>query len=102
MPPSPRAPTSTNRATWQSLSPSNEPAGSANRRTEEDMQKFMKLSIAAILAAVSLFTLPAAKANMGSEAANESTDPNYLAGQKALGSQEWNKGIQLLLQAMQT
>ncbi len=66
------------------------------------MQKFMKLSIAAILAAVSLFTLPAAKANMGSEEANESIDPNYLAGKKALESQEWKKAIELLLKAMQT
>jgi len=66
------------------------------------MQKFMKLSIAAILAAVSLFTLPAAKANMGAEEANESIEPNYLAGKKALESQEWKKAIELLLKAMQT
>jgi len=66
------------------------------------MQKFMKLSIAALLAAVNLFTLPAAKANMGAEEANESIDPNYLAGKKALESQEWKKAIELLLKAMQT
>jgi Flp pilus assembly protein TadD len=65
------------------------------------MQKLMKLSIAAMLAAMSLFTLPAAKANMGAEDANESIDPNYLAGKKALESQEWKKAIELLLKAMQ-
>ena len=65
------------------------------------MQKFTKLSIAAILAAVSLFTLPAAKSNMGAEEANESIDPNYLAGKKALESQEWKKAIELLSKAMQ-
>ena len=66
------------------------------------MQKFLKLLIAPMLAVLSLVMLPRAMANMGAEEANESIDPNYLAGKKALESQEWKKAIDLLSKAMQT
>jgi Flp pilus assembly protein TadD len=69
---------------------------------EENMQKFLKLLIAPMLAVLSLVMLPRAMANMGAEEANESIDPNYLAGKKALESQEWKKAIDLLSKAMQT
>jgi Flp pilus assembly protein TadD len=64
------------------------------------MQNFLKLLIPAALALLSLIALPTATANMGSEESNESTDPNYLAGKKALESQEWKKAIDLLSKAV--
>jgi cytochrome c-type biogenesis protein CcmH/NrfG len=67
----------------------------------ENMQKFLKLLIALILSVLSLVMLPRTMANMGAEEANESIDPNYLAGKKALESQEWKKAIDLLSKAMQ-
>ena len=66
------------------------------------MQKFLKLFIPSMLAVLSLIILPAATANMGAEEANESIDPNYLAGKKALESQAWERAIDLLSKAMQT
>jgi Flp pilus assembly protein TadD len=66
------------------------------------MQIFLKLLIPAILAVLSLIVLPIAMANMGSEEANESSDPNYLEGKKALESQEWKKAIDLLSKAVQS
>ena len=66
------------------------------------MQKFLKLLIPSMLAVLSLIILPTAMANMGSEESNESSDPNYLEGKKALESQEWKKAIDLLSKAMQT
>ena len=66
------------------------------------MQKFLKQLIPTLLAVLSLIMLPTAMANMGAEEANESIDPIYLAGKKALESQEWKKAIDLLSKAMQT
>ena len=65
------------------------------------MQKFLKLLIPTLLAVLSLIMLPTAMANMGAEEANESIDPDYLAGKKALESQDWKKAIDLLSKAMQ-
>lgn len=65
------------------------------------MQKFRKLSIPSILAVLSLIVVPTALANMGSEESNESGDPNYLEGKKALESQEWKQAIDLLSKAVQ-
>ena len=65
------------------------------------MRNFRKLSIASVLALLSLMVLPAAMANMGAEEPNESLDPNYVAGKKALESQEWKKAIDLLSKAVQ-
>jgi Flp pilus assembly protein TadD len=66
------------------------------------MRKFLKLSISALFAALGLIMLPAAMANMGAEESNESIDPDYLAGKKAVESQDWKKAIELLSKAMKT
>ena len=58
----------------------------------------LKLLIPLMLAVM----LPRAMANMGAEEANESIDPDYLAGKKAVESQDWKKAIDLLSKAMQT
>jgi Flp pilus assembly protein TadD len=65
------------------------------------MQKILKLLIPSMLAVLSLIMLPTTMANMGAEESNESIDPNYLAGKKAVESQEWKKAIDLLSKAMQ-
>lgn len=65
------------------------------------MRKFRKFSITTMLVALGLIFLPTAMANMGSEESNESLDPNYLEGKKALESQEWKKAIDLLSKAVQ-
>jgi len=65
------------------------------------MQKFPRLSISTVFAALSLTVLPTALANMGSEDSAASVDPSYLAGKKAVESQEWNKAIDLLSKAVQ-
>jgi Flp pilus assembly protein TadD len=66
---------------------------------EESMQKNPKLLLLTIL---SLVIVPAAMANMGAEESNESIDPDYLAGKKAVESQDWKKAIELLSKAMKT
>lgn len=66
------------------------------------MQKILKVLIPALLAALGLVMVPAAMANMGAEEANESIDPDYVAGKKALESQDWKKAIELLSKAMKT
>jgi Flp pilus assembly protein TadD len=66
------------------------------------MQKILTLSIPAMFAMLSLVIVPAAMANMGAEEANESIDPDYLAGKKAVESQDWKKAIELLSKAMKT
>ena len=67
------------------------------------MEKIRKLLIPSALAVVlGLIMLPTVTANLGSEEANESTDPNYLAGKKALQAQEWKKAIDLLSKAVQS
>ena len=66
------------------------------------MQNFLKSSIAAMLVVLSLAIGAAAMANMGAEEANESIDPDYLAGKKAVEAQEWKKAIDLLSKAMKT
>ena len=66
------------------------------------MQKILRLLISALLAALGLVTVTAAMANMGAEEANESIDPDYVAGKKALESQDWKKAIELLSKAMKT
>ena len=66
------------------------------------MQKILRLLIPALLAALGLVMVPAATANMGAEEANESIDPDYVAGKKALESQDWKKAIELLSKAMKT
>lgn len=66
------------------------------------MKTILKLSVPAVLAILGLTILPAAMANMGAEEANESIDPDYLAGKKAVESQEWKKAIDLLSKAMKT
>jgi Flp pilus assembly protein TadD len=65
------------------------------------MDKIRNLLIPLMLAVLSLVLLPTAMANMGSEEPNESSDPNYLEGKKALESQEWKKAIDLLSKAVQ-
>ena len=65
------------------------------------MRNFRKLSIASVLALLGLMVVPVATANMGAEESNESLDPNFLAGKKALESQEWKKAIDLLSKAVQ-
>ena len=65
------------------------------------MRKFRKFSITTMLVALGLIFPPTAMANMGSEESNESADPNYVAGKKALESQEWKKAIDLLSKAVQ-
>jgi Flp pilus assembly protein TadD len=64
------------------------------------MEKIRKYFVPLTLAVLSLVMLPRAMANMGAEEANESIDPDYLAGKKALESQEWEKAINLLSKAM--
>ena len=66
------------------------------------MQKILRLLISALLAALGLVMVIAAMANMGAEEANESIDPDYVAGKKALESQDWKKAIELLSKAMKT
>ena len=66
------------------------------------MQNILKVLIPALLAALGLVMVPAAMANMGAEEANESIDPDYVAGKKALESQDWKKAIELLSKAMKT
>ena len=66
------------------------------------MQKYLRLLIPALLAALGLVMVTAAMANMGAEEANESIDPDYVAGKKALESQDWKKAIELLSKAMKT
>ncbi len=66
------------------------------------MRNFLKFFIPSMLAVLSLVMLPRAMANMGAEEANESIDPDYLAGKKAVESQDWRKAIDLLSRAMQT
>ena len=63
------------------------------------MQKNLKLLLLTMLG---LLILPAAMANMGAEEANESIDPDYVAGKKAVESQDWKKAIELLTKAMRT
>ena len=50
---------------------------------------------------LSLGATPLAHANLGAEEASESSDPSYIAGKKALQSQDWKKAIELLSQAVQ-
>ena len=66
------------------------------------MRNFLKFFIPSMLAVLSLVMLPRAMANMGAEEANESIDPDYLAGKKAVESQDWKTAIDLLSKAMQT
>jgi len=68
---------------------------------EETMQKILKSLISPMLALVGLIMPLVAMANMGAEEANESLDPDYVAGKKAVESQEWQKAIGLLSKAMQ-
>ena len=65
------------------------------------MEKMRKFLMPLTFAVLSLVMLPRTMANMGAEEANESIDPDYLAGKKALESQEWKKAINLLSKAMQ-
>ena len=41
-------------------------------------------------------------ANLGAEEPNESRDPDYVEGKKALAAQEWKKAIELLSKVVQT
>ncbi len=66
------------------------------------MRKILNSCFAFALALLGFILLPGAVANMGAEEANESIDPNYLAGKKAVEAQEWKKAIDLLSKAMQT
>ncbi len=66
------------------------------------MQKFPGLLAASMLAILSLVMAPGVMANMGAEENNESIDPDYLAGKKAVQAQDWNKAIDLLSKAMRT
>ena len=65
------------------------------------MQKAPLLSIVFILTILGLMTSQAAFANLGGEESNESREPNYLEGKKALESQEWKKAIDWLVKAVQ-
>ena len=65
------------------------------------MKRIRNLSIPAMLAVLYLI-MPAVMANMGSDEASESTDPNYQEGKKALQSQDWKKAIDLLSKAVQS
>jgi Flp pilus assembly protein TadD len=64
------------------------------------MQKF-PLSIFSLLTILGLMAARAAFANLGAEEPNESREPSYLEGKKALESQEWKKAIDLLSKAVQ-
>jgi Flp pilus assembly protein TadD len=64
------------------------------------MQKF-PLSIFSLLTILGLMAAQAAFANLGAEEPNESREPSYLEGKKALESQEWKKAIDLLSKAVQ-
>ena len=66
------------------------------------MRKFIKLLLVALVFALSLVNLPAATANMGAEEDNQSIDPIYLRGKKAVEAQDWKAAIDLLSKAMQT
>ena len=66
------------------------------------MRKVLKLPVRSMLAALSLSLLATAHANMGAEDANESIDPDYVAGKKAVEAQDWKRGIDLLSKAMKT
>jgi Flp pilus assembly protein TadD len=66
------------------------------------MRKVLKLSILTIIVALSLTMLGTARANMGAEDANESIDPDYVAGKKAVEAQDWKRAIELLSKAMKT
>ena len=66
------------------------------------MRKFLQSCFACALALLSFAMVPGAVANMGAEEENESIDPNYLAGKKAVEAQQWDKAIELLSKAMQT
>ena len=65
------------------------------------MQKILKLFVPVLLTAMGL-VVPAAMANMGAEEANQSIDPDYVAGKKAVESQDWKTAIELLSKAMKT
>lgn len=62
----------------------------------------MKLPIHVLLAAACLLSAGAAMANMGAEEENESIDPTYIAGKKAVEAQDWKTAIELLSKAMKT
>lgn len=66
------------------------------------MQKFFNLFVPVLLTALGLVVVPAAMANMGAEEANQSIDPDYVAGKKAVESQDWKTAIELLSKAMKT
>ncbi len=64
------------------------------------MQKIPNRAIVRMLFVLGLVMPMGTMANMGAEDANESIDPDYVAGKKALESQEWQKAIDLLSKAM--
>lgn len=66
------------------------------------MKIILRALIPAMLALLGLVIVPMANANMGAEEANESIDPDYVAGKKAVESQDWKKAIDLLSKAMRT
>ncbi|MEO8166357.1 MAG: tetratricopeptide repeat protein, partial [Betaproteobacteria bacterium] len=61
---------------------------------------FPQLLLLGLLAIGPVLIQPA-MANMGAEESAESQDQSYIAGKKALESQEWNKAIELLSKAVQ-
>ena len=66
------------------------------------MKRSHTLLICAMLANVGMVNFTVAIANMGAEESNESIDPDYVAGKKAVESQDWKKAIELLSKAMKT
>jgi Flp pilus assembly protein TadD len=66
-----------------------------------DMHKTRQLAVLATLAVLSVAVPPAAMANLGAEESNESRDPDYVEGKKALAAQEWKKAIELLSKVVQ-
>ena len=65
------------------------------------MPKAWQLAVFATLAVLSVTVPRAAMANLGAEESNESRDPDYLEGKKALAAQEWKKAIELFSKVVQ-
>jgi len=65
------------------------------------MHKVRQLAVLATFAVLSLTVPTATMANLGAEESNESRDPDYLEGKKALAAQEWKKAIELFSKVVQ-
>jgi Flp pilus assembly protein TadD len=64
------------------------------------VRNFLKYLIPALLATLSVAFIAPAAANLGADD-EESSEPNYLEGRKAVEAQDWNKAIDLLSKAVE-